>query len=259
MTAPSNIKNTTSWKRRPATTAPRLLPRNGRRGRCVGETQNNQSDRCVHIASTIPRPSSKITSPETLRQHSRRQSIRRHGSTAWAKAVERPTVSRSSSSLGMPTDATDEERALRCREHNTAEVAYRARDVPAGWLIPANFRQPPYQRTIFVIDSLRVAENLGMELRADLRRERVDNGFGLKHCDAGSSREDPSERASDPCGSFLRVIWGLVPRDEEEEELPECMVRGHALSRLDLFMSRMRSVLSGSLLLLPMARGVEVR
>lgn len=142
--------------------------------------------------------------------------------------------------LPMPVDATDEERALRCREHNTAEVAYRARDAPAGWLIPANFRQPPYQRTIFVVDSLRVTENLGMELSVGLRRERRDIGFGMRGYLSGSSREDPSERASDPCGSFLTVEWGLVPRFEDEVDLPECAVRGHALSRLDSFMACLR-------------------
>lgn len=142
--------------------------------------------------------------------------------------------------LPMPADATDEDRALRCRDHNTAEVAYRARDAPAGWLLPANFRQPPYQRTIFVINSLRVAENLGMELNVGLRREREDIGFGRRGYLSGLGREDSSECASDPCGSFLTVEWGLVPRFEDEEDLPECAVHGHALSRLDLFMARLR-------------------
>ncbi|ROV96066.1 hypothetical protein VPNG_09127 [Cytospora leucostoma] len=102
--------------------------------------------------------------------------------------------------LPMTADATDEERALRCREHKTAEVVYRAREAPAG---------------------LRVAENLGIELSLGLRREREDIGFGRRGYLSGLGREDPSERASDPCGSFLTVEWGLVPRFEDEEDLPE--------------------------------------
>lgn len=53
--------------------------------------------------------------------------------------------------LPMPSDATDEQRATKCREHHVAEINSRSAAKRDDWCIPGTLQRNSYLRVIYVI------------------------------------------------------------------------------------------------------------
>ncbi|ETS80170.1 hypothetical protein PFICI_07699 [Pestalotiopsis fici W106-1] len=125
--------------------------------------------------------------------------------------------------LPMSADATDHERAVKCREHEEAEMVSRKNPGMRDWYLHRHHEFGDYLSEVHVISRL-----------------CQDWEQAIQHVKDRMLRpEDPAEARADPFGTFITVAWDFKEDPwaqlEEDEDVPppEMSVTPHKISYLD--------------------------